>query len=163
MTAADDLDRTNFLVFAFVGFILVLAQGFYRPFATRVGEIRFMRIGMAVMSVGLALAGAVAWMAHRGSVDHGSSILWYSLPVLAITVVGYAFLTPSLQALISKRSDPARQGEILGVNQSAAAMSRILGPVVWLAMYHMQAAHVLPYVFGAILLGVVFLATLRIR
>jgi len=33
---------------------------------------------------------------------------------LAVSVFGFAFMTPSVQALISRRSDPARQGEVLG-------------------------------------------------
>ena len=40
--------------------------------------------------------------------------------------IGAPFLTPSVQALISRRSDPERQGEVLGVNQSFSALARIL-------------------------------------
>ena len=45
---------------------------------------------------------------------------------LTAAVIGFAFLTPSAQALVSRRSDPEKQGEVLGVNQSAAALARIL-------------------------------------
>jgi hypothetical protein len=47
---------------------------------------------------------------------------------LTSAVVGFAFLTPSAQALISRRTSADRQGEILGVNQSASAMARIPVP-----------------------------------
>ena len=38
-------------------------------------------------------------------------------------------MNPSLQSLISRRSDPAQQGGILGLAQSASTLSRILGPL----------------------------------
>ena len=61
---------------------------------------------------------------------------------------GFAFLTPSAQALISRRSDPEKQGEILGVNQSASAMARILGAVIGVTLYLATADHILPYLVG---------------
>jgi hypothetical protein len=36
-------------------------------------------------------------------------------------------MTPSLNSLLSRRSNPARQGAILGVGQSTSALARILG------------------------------------
>ncbi len=79
-----------------------------------------------------------------------------SLPLLFVgltaAVVGFAFLTPSAQALISRRTAAGRQGEILGVNQSAAAMARILGPVLGISLYELTATHLLPYAFGAAVL-----------
>ena len=71
---------------------------------------------------------------------------------LTLAVVGFAFLTPSVQALISRRSDPARQGEVLGVNQSAAAAARILGPFIGVALYMAHPSRLLPYAFGALVL-----------
>src|SRR5690348_18039762 len=45
-----------------------------------------------------------------------------------------------------------RSGEILGVNQSFAALARILGPVLGLTLYKATATHLLPYLFGGFLL-----------
>jgi MFS family permease len=73
---------------------------------------------------------------------------------LTAAVVGFAFLTPSAQALISRRTPADRQGEILGVNQSAAAVARILGPALGIPLYQLTPSHLLPYAFGA---GVLFL------
>src|SRR5439155_9485991 len=81
-----------------------------------------------------------------------SPILATMLVSLAVAVTGFAFLTPSVQALISRRSDPAKQGEVLGVNQSASAMARILGPLVGLTLYKLDPAHLLPYGVGACLI-----------
>jgi MFS family permease len=71
---------------------------------------------------------------------------------LTAAVVGFAFLTPSAQALISRRTPADRQGEILGVNQSAAALARILGPGLGIPLYQLTPSHLLPYAFGALVL-----------
>ena len=56
------------------------------------------------------------------------------------------------QALVSRRTGAERQGEVLGVNQSAASMARILGPIFGVTLYKASAAHLLPYICGAALL-----------
>ena len=58
---------------------------------------------------------------------------------------------PSAQSLISRRTDAARQGEVLGVNQSASALARILGPIMGVGLYYTSATHLLPYVLGGTL------------
>jgi MFS family permease len=85
------------------------------------------------------------------------------LVALATAVVGFAFLTPSAQALVSRRSSPTQQGEILGVNQSASALARILGPMFGLTLYKFTDTHLLPYVFGAGLLVLMLPLMPRIR
>jgi hypothetical protein len=49
------------------------------------------------------------------------------------------------------------------VNQSAAALARILGPFLGIMLFFMSPTHELPYVCGAVLLVLVFLGSLRIR
>ena len=114
-TSEHQVDESNFLIFAFVGFVLMLVQGgIYRPLAKRISELTFMRVGLAIMTLGLLCACGVAWAVYQGSLQRGSGILFYALPVLTIAVTGFAFVTPSVQSLISRRSDPSQQGEILG-------------------------------------------------
>jgi DHA1 family tetracycline resistance protein-like MFS transporter len=146
-------DENNFLIFAYVGFVLLLTQGFlYRRLAKRWGEMTFMVIGLLLMGGGVASLGAASYASYQ---DPEASILFTWVMIgLAVAVMGYAFLTPSIQALISRRSDPARQGEVLGVNQSASAMARILGPLVGLSLYKAHPSHLLPYALGALLIVV---------
>jgi MFS family permease len=82
---------------------------------------------------------------------------------MTLAVIGFAFLTPSAQALISRRTDAAKQGEVLGVNQSAAALARILGPIFGLTLYALTPTHLLPYAFGAALLLLMLPLLPRIR
>jgi MFS family permease len=146
-------EKDNFLIFAYVGFVLLLTQGFlYRRLAKRWGEMTFMVIGLLLMGAGVASLGAASYSSYHD--PEGSILFTWVMIGLAIAVMGYAFLTPSIQALISRRSDPTRQGEVLGVNQSASAMARILGPLVGLSLYKAHPSHLLPYALGALLIVV---------
>lgn len=172
--AARTTERLNFLIFAFVGVILVLVQGvFYRRLAQRVSELRFMRVGLVCMMFGLLGGVAVLWFrtdlspnpppGNEGiDFSQRAPLLLCGLAVMTLAVIGFALLTPSVQALISRRSDPQRQGEVLGVNQSAAALARILGPFVGLSLFDVLPSHILPYAFGVVLLTLVFALSLRI-
>jgi MFS family permease len=156
-------DEQNFLIFAFIGFVLVFVQGgIYRPIAHRWSEVTFIRIGVLFMMLGLFGIAIVA-ATIRPADDGGAPSLTPLLTVMAIAVAGFAFLNPSVSALISRRSDPARQGEVLGVNQSANAMARILGPLVGNMLFPVTDNHVLPYVTAAGLLLVVLLLTPRLK
>jgi MFS family permease len=157
-----DMLQKNAYVFAYVGFVLMLTQAFlYRRLVHRVGEVRFMRMGILLM--GLGLAGAVMILLTRDPVETQDWELALAVGLVTIAVMGFALLTPSLQALISRRSDAAIQGEVLGVNQSASAMARILGPMVCVPLFFVTASHSLPYLLGAGMLILVLGLTLRIH
>lgn len=166
-------DKSTFLIFAYVGFVLMLTQGFlYRRMAKKLNEVTLMTIGIVLMGVGVVSLGLVSRVCYARTAEiveqsfgltalgGGSFILSYAQEVvrgemiswllvsLAVAVVGFAFLTPSAQALISRRSEASRQGEILGVNQSASALARILGPIIGLFLYKLTPTHLLPYFFG---------------
>ena len=44
-------------------------------------------------------------------------------------------MTPSLQSLVSRRSDPTKQGGILGVSQSTASLARVVGPLIAVPLF----------------------------
>ncbi|HYT90052.1 MAG TPA: MFS transporter [Gemmataceae bacterium] len=155
-------DTDNFLVFAYVGFVLLFTQGYlYRKLARRMNEVTLLTIGIVLMGVGVATLGGAASAGAAGC--SRELLLPWVFVSLAVSVMGFAFLTPSVQALVSRRSDPERQGEVLGVNQSAAALARILGPVIGLGLYKLEGSHLLPYAFGAVLLLLMLPLIPRIR
>ncbi len=75
----------------------------------------------------------------------------------AVEVTGFSLMTPSLQSLISRRSDPARQGGILGISQGTSAIARIVGPLIAIPLLYVSKP--LPYVAagGLMALGLVCL------
>jgi hypothetical protein len=164
MRQLDDVFRKSSLIFAYVGFTLMLVQGLiYRRLVVRVGELRFMRMGALLMLVGLGgvVATVLAVAAH--ALGGRGMTITVALAILAVLVTGFALMTPSVQSLISKRADPARQGEILGANQSASALARILGPAIGSQLFFVGESHVLPYIVGMTLMAAVYLLTLRLR
>ncbi len=180
-------ENFSFLIFAYIGFALMLTQGvLYRRLASRVSEATFIGIGLILMAIGIALLGGISYAISislerdsmpligassfgmlSSSLDVGpilatTSILAPRPPghvyqivlivALTFSVMGFAFLTPSAQSLISRRTSADRQGEILGVNQAASAMARILGPVFGVTLYRSTETHLLPYIAGFVLL-----------
>jgi len=154
-------------VFLFIGVTLVLVQGLLvRRLVPRLGERLFARAGIALMAAGLL---GVAF----------SDSLPPLLASLAVAVTGFGATTPSLSSLISRRTNPDRQGGILGLAQSASALGRILGPWIGNLVYGGAAArpegsaleavfgglpfHRRPYVLASTILAGLALISLAIR
>lgn len=158
-------DDANFLVFAAIGFVLMLTGGLYRPLAKRLPEQRLLATGTTLMLFGLAAVGLVAWgVMGRGEVAEAGSpwrVAFYAAAALAVS--GFAFVNPSVSALISRRADVDRQGEVLGVNQSFASLARILGPLVGLSLFSLHPSHVLPYATAVLVLLAVAVIQPRLR
>jgi MFS transporter, DHA1 family, tetracycline resistance protein len=156
-------EEKSFLFFAYIGVVLMLTQGLlYRRLANRVSEVTFMAMGILFMAIGVALLGAISYSAVTAQ-SNGEGYVPFLFIALTAAVVGFAFLTPSAQALVSRRTDSEHQGEILGVNQSASAMARILGPVFGITLYKATETHLLPYIAGAVLLVLMLPMLPRIR
>ena len=154
-------DDDNFLVFAFIGLMLMIAGGLYRPLAKRLPETRLLATGIALMILGLGGVGLVAWAVHGRPLGDQWPLDKLFYVAAALAVAGFAFVNPSVSALISKGADPDRQGEVLGVNQSFASLGRILGPFVGSMLFTLNAAHTLPFVAAVAVLS--FVATLLPR
>ena len=148
-------DDGNFLVFAFIGFMLMVAGGMYRPLAKRLPETVLLAGGVGLMILGLTAVGAVAWCTQAGAVAGGPLSTLFHVAA-AVSVAGFAAVNPSVSALISRRTDPERQGEVLGVNQSFASLGRILGPLAGSLLFDVHPSHTLPFVAAVAVLGVVF-------
>jgi MFS family permease len=155
-------DDGNFLVFAFIGFMLMVAGGMYRPLAKRLPETVLLAGGVGLMILGLTAVGAVAWCTQAGAVAGGPLSTLFHVAA-AVSVAGFAAVNPSVSALISRRTDPERQGEVLGVNQSFASLGRILGPLAGSLLFDVHPSHTLPFVAAVAVLGVVFAILPRLR
>jgi MFS family permease len=155
-------DDANYLIFAYIGFVLMFTQGFiYRKLVKKLDELKLMRIGITAMFAGLAGLALLAAFAEESSI--GSIRLAWFMLVVAIAVFGFAFLNPSLNGLISKKSDPHRQGEVLGINQSFSALARILGPLIGMVLFSVESSHVLPYAVAATMLAIVLVLLTKVR
>ena len=142
-------DKKNYLVFAYIGFVLALSQGMLvRRLLPRVGELLMSRAGTALMTGGLILIGVSA-------VVQSKPLLYAVVP---IAVIGFSAVTPSLQALLSRHSAATQQGGILGLGQSISALARILGPAMGIPLNGVNVA--LPYWVGAAIMALGIVLTL---
>ena len=141
------------LAFAYVGLVLTFAQGFLvRRLAKRLPESVLATTGACVSIAGFL---TLAWSVSS------ASFAWLMVG-LFVEVTGFSFMTPSIQSLISRRSDPNRQGGILGVGQSASAMARIVGPVVGIRLFYVGAT--LPFLMAAgLMAGALVLVGVAVR
>lgn len=125
-------------VFLVVGVMLVIVQGvLIGPLTKRFGSERLLATGFLVLIGGfLVLAVADVWV-----------VLFAALALLSL---GQGVVTPSLTSVVSDSVAPEKRGEALGVQQSAGALSRIIGPAV--AGFVFDRAGVgWPYVLAAVL------------
>jgi MFS family permease len=151
----------NFLVFATVGAVLMVAGGMYRPMTKKRPEHQLLSTGVVFMVLGLAGLAGVAFAAAQPERPAGLKAVFYLM--MSVSVIGFAFVNPSVSALVSKRADPARQGEVMGVNQSFASLGRILGPFLGSVLFQLGASHILPYLAAVGLLVVVAVLLPRVR
>jgi fucose permease len=136
--------RNVCLTFAYIGLVLSIVQG---------GIVR--RVSGKISEVKLALFGSVLEIAGLGllALAGQSSSLAMLLVALAVIVSGFAFITPSLNSLISRRSDPAKQGATLGLAQSISSLARIVGPIVGISLFHRGASWPLWLAAGLMAVG----------
>ncbi|MCG6158518.1 MFS transporter [Rubinisphaera margarita] len=138
-------DRQNFYVFAYIGLLLTLFQGgLIRRLIPRLGEHLTGILGSVCLAVGLLLIG---WVANGGSFT-------LLMAVLPVSVLGFAAVTPSLQAMLSLGAADNEQGGVLGMGQSMSALARICGPIAGYAMLG-SGMPLMPYLSGAVLMLVV--------
>ena len=145
--------QRNFLLFAYIGFVLMIGQGvLVRRLLPRMGEHRMALIGVVLMTVGFVL------IALAGNKTLPDSALWYILPIVTI---GFSAVTPSLQSLLSQSAADDEQGAVLGTGQSLSSLARILGPYVGIQLLGVSAAT--PYFAGAglMVIGGISIAAIR--
>ena len=105
--------------------------------------------GLAVVSWVLFQSQASADVAFDG-VGDGIKVAFYIASAFAVW--GFAFVNPSVSALVSRSASSSEQGEVLGVNQSFASLGRILGPLVGSLLFAVHPSHALPFVVAVLTL-----------
>jgi MFS transporter, DHA1 family, tetracycline resistance protein len=102
---------------AYAGLIQALVQGYLLgKLVKRTGEMMLIRGGIIALAIGLIPMASLT--------SHAALYV-----LLALVAIGYGFASPAVASLISKRTERGLQGEVLGINQSALSLARILGPI----------------------------------
>ena len=130
------------LTFAFIGLTLSIVQGgIVRRLAGRFHEGYLAATGALIECAGFGLTVL--------AVEYVSVSLLFA--ALTAVVTGFAFMQPNLQSLLSRRSDPDKQGLVLGLGQSVSSLARILGAVISIPLFRRGAQ--VPYITAAILMA----------
>ncbi|HIQ21725.1 MAG TPA: MFS transporter [Planctomycetes bacterium] len=138
--------REILLAFAFVGMVQTLVQGgVVRPLAAWLSEGTLCGIGATLAVAGYVMMataaapppGVVAAVAagQAVSLTTAASQVVRLMVGAGCVVAGLGFVYPSLQSLISRRSDPSKQGGVMGVASSLNSLARILGIMAATQLY----------------------------
>jgi multidrug resistance protein len=124
------------VVFAAVGLALVVVQSsLVAPVVRRLGELGTIGAGLAANGAGLLVLAAVhSW--------------WTLVPALAALVVGQGLVTPSITATFATRARASTRGQVLGLQQSAGGLARVVGPLAGTAIFE-RVGVAWPYWLGA--------------
>ncbi len=123
-------------VFLAVGVLMSAVQGgLIGPLTHRFGSLPLLRVGQVSVAVGMLFLGA--------------AVIWPVLIVaLALMVIGAGISSPSLTTLVANSAPESRRGEVLGIQQSANALARVVGPpLAGLAFDHIGIGA--PFTLGA--------------
>jgi MFS family permease len=105
-------------VLVFVGFMLILTQGLLvRRLVPKLGEARSARIGLALVTGGLAV---LAW---------APTLPWIFV-AQAFTAMGAGLSNASLATLASLYASSQEQGRVSGLFRSLGSLSRATGPLL---------------------------------
>ena len=128
-------------VFAFVGIVLVIVQGFLvGKVVKRIGEHHIVPASLAIVAIGLLMIPATQSVAAL-------------LVANGVMAVGMGFNNPSLMSLVSRYSAAEDQGGVMGLTQSLNSLARIVGPL-WggFAFDHLGIG--MPYITSAAVMGI---------
>ncbi|MDQ1356019.1 MAG: transporter, family, tetracycline resistance protein [Acidimicrobiaceae bacterium] len=131
-------------VFAALGLVIVGVQvAVVHKVVTRIGETATLRAGLLIDTVGLlVLAFAHTWLGL--------------VPALLALTVGQGLVQTTMSSTLAGRADPARRGEVLGAQQSAGGLARVVGPLLGGVLFQ-RVGPGAPYVVGAAVMAVVLL------
>lgn len=140
----------NGLMFVFIGVVLALVQGgLVRRLAPKIGEFPLIRGGFAI--------GLLAFLLLAFA---GKSVLLFYLGLAAMAAcIGMA--SPTLQGLVSLYVDERSQGKYLGIQRSAGAFARAIGPFAAAALYFSLGSR-LTYALGAVIIVIPLVLAFRL-
>ncbi len=137
----DLSESATYGVFFLIGVAIVVVQGgLIHTVAVRLGEIRTIRFGLTCNFAGLLLV----------AVDDG----WATLSAgLVLLVLGQGLVTPTLTSAVAGLARRERRGTVLGIQQSAGGLARVIGPSAAGALFQ-HVSNSSPYLVGAALVVV---------
>jgi len=138
--------------FAYVGLCIAFTQGYLvRKYLPKYGERSLLIAGFVFFIIGMLFTGLSPW-------------IWLLAVAMTALALGNGFVNPAISGSISLLTPAHEQGEVLGVNQSLAALARIIGPLMG-GFGYAHVAQSSPFLAAAVLaaLGLVIVWRVRAR
>lgn len=105
------------MFFTYIGVVLAVIQGTaIGPLSHKFGEVYLIRVALVFMTAGF-VAMAV------------TETVWMLFVSMTLLSVGSSLFTPALSSQISHFTTPDRQGMVMGLNQGASSLGRVIGPI----------------------------------
>ncbi|AWV90775.1 MFS transporter [Bradymonas sediminis] len=125
--------------FAAFGLLMALVQGGIGRISKKIGDRRMVGIGVLLVGVGL-------------TVTPFNHALWFLFVFLGLATVGRALVHPGILSMTSSLSpDPSQTGALMGVLQSFASLSRVVGPAIG-GLIFVHISHGAPFWLSGVLL-----------
>lgn len=152
-TPAELATRTAQTVGVMLGIFGLVAAfvqgGAIRPLSKKLPPTPLILSGLLVMSAGMFLLPQMR-------------AYWPITAALCVIGVGSAILSPTLSAALSLSVGPHQQGAVAGLNSSALALGRMVGPLLGTGLYQ-SVGHGAPYVASGTILAALFVLTLLLH
>jgi DHA1 family tetracycline resistance protein-like MFS transporter len=134
-----------YVAFVAIGVLIAIVEvGLVHPTVVRFGERGALQIGLVLNAAGLAILPAV----------HSR---WWLAPSLVLLTCGEGLITPTLSSTVAGQVDHTARGEVLGVQQAAGGLARVVGPGLGGLVFGGIGAGA-PYAAGAVLVAVAAVA-----
>lgn len=171
------------LFFALFGLVTVVVQGgLIGPLTQRFGERRLVFMGLALFGLGFFVSGftpqqpvpwysseaIVAELSQRGEAPSeqlallpdetqpGVTALTYALLALLPLGIGYALLSPSINSLITKRTNSHQIGRALGLGAAFMSAGTAIGPSLGGILFN-SFGPAAPYLINGLVTGLLLL------
>ena len=130
----------------------IIQGGLIGKLTNRFGSIKLIQWGIVFTAISIVL---IPGMSHF-------SQFWYMLLLAPLMAVGTAILNPSKATLLSLSTPSEDQGSVLGINQSFAALGRVIGPACAGFIYEINISF--PFWIGGmfLLLSIVLLVNAKV-
>lgn len=130
-------DREIGYLFAIIGVVGAIVQGgLLRQLSKYTSDENLLLLGIFFMMIGLT------------GLPFGINFLGVAI-IGALFAIGSGILQPTLLGFVSKEVDQESQGTILGMNQSLAALARVLGPL-WGGLAYDYIGYQFPFLTGGL-------------
>jgi multidrug resistance protein len=137
-------------IFTYIGILsFVMRSVLLGPIVERLGELWTMRLGAAMLALGL-------WLYPT------PESLWAFAAVIPLVPIGTALLFPSTTSLMSRQSDPRELGITMGVAQTFAGLARVAAPLL-ATMAFQRLGHGAPFYLGGTCVAIAGVLAFQIR